>query len=255
MKFIVYVLSPLIALLLIIVKIPDFEKWIKEQNEYMPYIISGILVIGTLFNYYLTVFSPYKILEKLGKKKWQILAERMAMLNADYGGKYSFNCNIMIPKTRCCYRLEPSTKDGNKLKFTMVGKIFKVIWASDGSGVHPKLKITVNQGACGDAYTNGAATTPQNIKGAILTPDRLKEYEFKFNEQQKKLTKDLIIVVSCPLIIKEKGMKDETLKRIGVLNIESKVPASEILLTDTEQQKEFYVKIAALSNLYLNLHV
>jgi hypothetical protein len=255
MKFLVYVLSPLIALLLVLVRIPDFDDWLKKINPKAPLAVSIILVIGTLFSYYLTVFSPYKLLEKVAKKKWPILAERVAMLNADYNGQYDLSFNIMIPRRGFCYLIEPSKNDSAKPKFSISGMVFKVIWKSENASMHPGLRLTVNQGVCGDAYRSASATNPQNVQGAALIPSEMPKYKFNFTERQKELTADLMMVASCPLIINEKGMKNEKTRTIGVLNVECRTLGSEDLILDHVKRKEFYVKIAKLSNLYLNLHV
>jgi hypothetical protein len=255
MKFLVYVLSPLIVLLLVLVRIPDFDDWLKKINPKAPLAVSVVLVVGTLFNYYLTVFSPYKLLEKMAKKKWPILAERVAMLIADYNGQYDFGFNIMIPCRGFFYQIEPSKKDPTKARFSLSGVVFKVIWKSENASMHPDLRFTINQGVCGDAYRSASATNPQNVKGAALIPSEMPKYKFNFTERQKELTADLMMVASCPLIINEKGMKDEKTKTIGVLNVECRTPGSEDLILDSGKRKELYVKIAKLSNLYVNLHV
>lgn len=243
------------ALILLLVKIPIFDDWAKKINPNAEYYISRFLILGTLYNYYLTVFSPYRMLEKLAKRKWIVLAERVAMLNSDYNGKFDFSCNIMIPRRRFFYRIEPTSNGSNKQRLTIWGDVFKVIWKSENAHFPQDLKITINQGVCGQAFRDASATNPQNVKGAVLTPEKLKNYNFNFTKKQLELTANLRIVASCPLVINEKGIKNEKNKVIGVLNIECIIEGSEKLIEDHASRKDFYVKLAKLSNLYLNLHV
>lgn len=57
------------------------------------------------------------------------------------------------------------------------------------------------------------------------------------------MIKELSVVISCPLIIKEKGGNQERIKNIGVLNIQSKIPeAASLFTTENEIEKEVYIE-------------
>ena len=64
-----------------------------------------------------------------------------------------------------------------------------------------------------------------------------------------------IIVASCPLVINEKEGDVEKWKRIGVLNVESRVLGSVALVLEPDSKEKFHEKIASLGNIFITLHV
>ncbi len=114
--------------------------------------------------------------------------------------------------------------------------------------------MTINQGICGKAFQEANETSKSNIREEFMLQESLEENRFKLNDKQKKAAKGIIIAASCPLVITDKDIDGIKKKVIGVLNVESRSPASMELFEETSVKEKFYDKIVIFAKIYLNLH-
>jgi hypothetical protein len=224
--------------------------------------IDIFIVFATIFIYYHSILSPFKLFEKLSKKKWDIMKQLASKLNDDYDKKFDFNFSIMLVRPAFAYFIEPSSTNKwiswlsrDRRQFSLFGRILDVVWDHGSNGVPPKFRLTINQGVCGKAFREGRETNKHNIKGAVLLPELLSGHDFNLNSKQKRETDGLILITSCPLVISDKEIDGLRKKVVGVLNIESRSLAAAELLAEESSRDKFYEKIANLANIYLNLHV
>ncbi|WP_146217474.1 hypothetical protein [Chitinophaga sp. S165] len=185
-----------------------------------------------------------------------------AKINEDYDGKFDLNFNIMLAETRFCYYIEPVKENSafswlsrNGRKFSLYGKILKVIWDHGSYCKPPNFRMTINQGLSGLAFREGNETSWGNIKGGFSLQETTEADSTGLNDEQKKVTKDIVIAASCPLVLTDKDVNGIKKRVIGVLNVESKSIASEELLLDASKKHTFYEEVVSLSRIYLNLHL
>ncbi len=252
MKFIIYILTPILTILLLVIKIEFFEKLIIAIDPDAPLYLTIALVLGSLYVYYINFASPYKKLQTISEKRWDALKKITDSLFKEYK-QYGLSFNIMIPRRKYFRLMEPKTPGSKERKFQFGVEVFEVIWTYGNSGVHKDFKLTVNQGLCGSAYKSGVKTSLAYIHGIALNSAQLGNYNLTSDQIEK--TKKLIIVVSCPISIEQKSAKDLKDKVVGILNVESNNEASESLVTDVIKQAEFYEKIVYLADIYSRLHI
>jgi hypothetical protein len=260
-KFIVYFLAPLVTMLLAFMKVPDFADKLKSIHADLGKWLDYFVILATAFIYYFTLWSPLKLFERQAKKKWDIMKELANRLNEDYDKKFDFNFNVMLVNLGVGYYIEPIDRKNwyswfswKGRQFSFYGKILKVVWDHGNNGISPNFRMTINQGVCGKSFQEGKETSKQNVKGAVLFPELLDGHDFKLNDEQKRMTDGIILIASCPLVIKDKDVDRQKKKVIGVLNVESRCLDSPELLVETPTRDKFYEKIANLANIYLNLH-
>ncbi len=269
-KFLILFLTPLVAILLIILKIPALESRIEDINPNAPFYISIFLICATVVNYYVYIYSPYKRFERLAINKWNTLDEQIKRISETYSNYGELSFNLMIEKVTLCYAIEPEDvkETINKMsstkkkiwtaiykttflpfdkKFRLIGKVFNIIYQAGNTPVDQRFKITRNQGVCGEVFKSGSRTRGVSLKDADIIKS------FNFNPEQIELTKDLVIVVSTPIRIVSKQINKQKFKVIGVLNVESKSPASEQLITDKDIRWVFFRNIEDIANLYRSL--
>ncbi len=131
-RFLTLYFSPLVVIILAVLKIPPIEQAIKAHNDYGVWIVVGILVVGTITNHLITVYSPYKKYERWAKNRWFFLEKESKVLIDKYKAQgIDIRFNIMIPRTSLLNRIEPFNfrgKEYRKPKFFT--KLFEVIWSS-----------------------------------------------------------------------------------------------------------------------------
>jgi hypothetical protein len=243
LRFFTLYITPLIAVIILLLRIPAVESLLKEKDQDGPAYIAGLLVFCTILNHLITVFSPFKKYERIARNKWAILdfiAERFV---AKYQAmNFNIRLNIMIAEPAYFHFIEPKKKNNRKRRFTFAGKVFKVIWCYGNQKADKKLLITTNQGVCGKAYTHGkgvvGAATPWNLDN------------FNFNTEQINLTQHLIIVASCPIFGSENYLNRQNDKIIAVLNVESDSVGSEVLIHDPQRYDTFAVDIVTLTRIF-----
>ncbi len=246
-SFIVYILSPLIAITVAVLKSPLITEADLKSNP-KAYFVSGLfLIIATAYTYYVTIWSPYNQWKRLKTQNWGNLATEAKQI-IDYYVTEGFvlSMNIMIPKRRFFYFIEPSKKNPVKTKFSLTGKVLHAIWSGGAHHVKRGLKFTVNQGACGIAYTTETIT-------AINFPELPTDTSFNLTESQTKATKDIVMLVCFPIVVRIDDEYGQEIDIWGVLSIESKTLGSEILLKDPTKQLILYDLAQKFMNYYIKL--
>lgn len=150
--------------------------------------------------------------------------------------------NIMLKKFHLFHHKEPRKKDDTKNRITMCSYVLHTFWKSTNmnhSG-DKNIRLTINQGVCGMAIREEA------IQSFVLTPENIKE--FNLNAKQLKKTKDIKFIMSYPIFEPEINKLKNKNKILGVVNIDSTVPGSEILITKTIHREELAEKIYAISD-------
>ena len=239
-RFLALYLTPIVAAIIIFLRIPQAESYLKEVGI-SPLTIGALLAVATLINHATNVFSPFKKYEKLEKNKW-ILFDRLV---DDFVKQYSdrgvkLRLNVMVPGRKYSYRIEPVSPDAEKLMWSLTGKVFKVVWYSKNANVNRKLRLTVRQGICGKAYQEG------DVFGKDFTrPDAS---TFNLSKSQQEMVSDLTLLISAP-IFEPDGMYNDkpSDKVIGVLNVESLSPSSPSLLSRELDRERIYEQIASLA--------
>lgn len=246
-KFLVIILTPLIAVLLIALKVPEFEELIKKIDSKAPLYISVFLVLGTVFNYYVYIYAPYKHYERLAKNKWNVLDEQVQKIIKASSEKYDLTANIMVPKRRFFYWIEPKNADISKRRFKITGKVFDVIYQAGNLPIDKRLKFTTKQGICGVVYRSGSKTVGvdfTNING---------QNDFNFNAEQIELTKGLVMLACCAITVKTNEINRQNSKTIGVVSFESKTKGSEIFVSERESWNAFNKTVEGIATLYSGL--
>jgi hypothetical protein len=256
-KSIVYFLAPAVTIILGLMKIPNFtEKWVPK-GTFLAGFLDYFTIAGTVLIYYFSIWAPHRKYEKAKKSKWEALEKLAKVLSEDYAD-YNLSINIMLVKRSIFYRIEPKQGMPEKTKISVYGKVFTKARELTGYGLPIHLRLTLNQGVCGKALREGSETSKFNVKGVVLIPEFLTpqiETDNNFTTKQRFLTKDVVFVASCPLIIKKKEEDGFKKKQLGVLNVESKELASAQFFVDPELRNKFYEKIANLGNIFNILHV
>lgn len=273
-KLNVYVFAPAVTIAVNVPKLFPFTDDYKKAHPFIPWLVDVFVLVGTLTIYINNILIPYKKYEKSVGKKYKLLDELVKELNAEYP-LFKFTCNVMFLKHRYWLFIEPRKDKAPNHSIKWLARIFKkrransnslgkrrFMWSGNvleivyGEAVHPKFKLTENQGICGEAIREAKNTSIESILGQALTEGSA-DNDFNFNEEQKRMTKGLCTVISCPLIIREREGDQQKVTRLGVLNLESKEEASKaIFLKDNEGAKiEIFTKIERIGKTFINLHV
>src|SRR5690606_20285272 len=115
-RYVTLYLPPILGVIIIIVKLPEFDKWIRDQSPNAPFYIVSVLAISTISIHLINIVSPFKKYERLEHNKW-VLIDRLTshILGGSIIEGYTVRANIMIPKIAVFCRLEPP-KNTNNLK-------------------------------------------------------------------------------------------------------------------------------------------
>lgn len=242
-KLLHFILTPLIAVLLVVLKIPEAEEEIGSWYENAHVYIIGLLVVATIYNYYITVLSPYKTLQASKKKRWERLDQEAEKIIQAFNTSSSFDLsfNIMIPHRKLLSRYEPGTN-------SVFPKVFKVVWSCGTHHVNSHLKFTTNQGACGKSYRDEDFCVFDLQKMRTENADLAKT--FNFTAEQVRLTEKVIMVASCPIILKENEPDAQRREIIGVLNVECHMNNSGVFASDPAKREALYVNMKILTNIY-----
>jgi hypothetical protein len=242
-KFLLIWTTPIVASLLVVLKVKPIEDYLKRFNDNTPLFIGIALAALTLLNQYLNVFSPFKKYEKWAKNKWYILNQEADKLVKKYKQQgVEVRINIMVPTTKFFYSIEPKKNTNFHKKFTFVGKVFKDIWSYGDYRVNKLLKLTTNQGISGRAFKRAEG---------VLIIDFVTNHNINFNlnKEQEALTKDIIFIARCPITVIEDGSEEQTGKVVGVLNLESYTKGSERIVQNAASRQELTSELAFFSKI------
>jgi len=255
-----YIIAPLVIILTGVLKITDWSNDIKTFSQELYSTLEFLSLCGAVYIYYFSIFSPYKKYQKLQNRKYEVIEDLFKELNTDYPGM-NLSLNIMLVKDGFMIRREPKKNDNTKTKFQWKQKVFYVLRAYNDE-VAKSLKFTTRQGLCGKVYKEVSEQPSKTYaQGCVVGGKRLNliphhGIDMNLTTQQEQLTNDLVIVVSCPLIVKKGEGDNQTKKVIGVLNIHSKEEDSVKLLTDTDKVNEiFYRKVGLIGKIFVQLHI
>lgn len=251
-KFLFYGLTLFIALGVILVSIPEFICEIKKIDKNAHYYAYAILLIGTIYNYFITIVAPLEQLNKKKRKQWKDIEAAAEQIRSAYVTVADLHFNIMIPKRKFLCKINPSKSDHSKTEFSFFPKVFKVIW-SYGHHVNSKLKFTVEQGSCGQAY-NDEDCCGFDLEALLKNAPKGSNPIFqKFNLSQKQidLTSSVTMVASCPIVLKKNGTDSQHVKIIGVLNVESRTTNAGKLIENETTRRILYESLNKLAETYL----
>lgn len=248
-KILNFLLTPLIAILLIIIKIPGKapNTLLVDRLNHAPLIIYSLLIIGTIYNYFITVVSPYRALQKKKKKEWSDINEAAHELIQKYKD-YELSFNIMVPQRKFFCYVEPDPKDFKKRRLTFFPKVFKVIWSYGDAHVHTKLVFTTKQGVIGEAYRD-EAYAGYDLNELRKNGVKLCE-KFNLNAEQKRLTEKIAMVTSCPILKTIQGADIQTTKVLGVVTVECTNPDGGIIVSNLTKRVAFYERLRELGKTY-----
>lgn len=279
-KFLTIFITPIAMLFLTIVKLPSIEPYLYERSNYSQntefsrlnsevetvrvvsqeknakgiylfgWSISYVLMIqafiigATVFTYYATMYSPYTRYEELAKKRWLMLDYYADIMLSTYSD-YNISFNILIPKRRYLFMIEPKRSDTSKRKLTLTGKVFDVVW-SRGEGVNKKLKLTTKQGVSGAVYEEGKRMISKNFM--------VSESEHSnFTDYQIDICNDLKMLTSCPIIVNLAKVYKRKTYVLGVLNVEGSSENSVKLIKDPVLREKFHNDVYNLSKICATL--
>ncbi len=240
---IVYLVSPLIATLLVLLKNPLLQK--KISGNSWEDTANWALIGGTLYTYYFSIWSPYAEWLKMRRQNWSTLNESAEKIRQIYADRYDLSMNIMIPERKFFYFIEPLSENLNRTKFSWTGKVFKVVWNFGSNHVKRYLRFTINQGSCGHAYVEEEIT----VNDFSTQPSQ----NFNFTNKQIDATSSLTMLISYPIIAKVDEAYEQNIKILGVLNIESRTPGADKLLTVQADWDLLYKNITNLAATFIKL--
>jgi hypothetical protein len=255
-KILLFIIGPLIAIGLLVVKIPAFESYIKAWHPYAPLGVYCFLAIATLGNYYLSVISPYNILQDAKEKRWtqiDLIASNYTSLPSPQmaGNNYDLSFNIMVPKRKLFSHVEPDGKGGKKI--SLLPTAFEVVWSYGTYHVNSSLSFTTKQGSCGKAFSD------EDFYGFDLEQMRLTQtdfgLEFNLNADQIRLTERLQMVASCPIVLKENRPDAQTVQILGVLNVECHNDGSGVLISNAIAREALYQCMSKLTKAYSQFYL
>lgn len=276
-KIIHFILTPIITILFIFLKLPQSEKTFSVHDKNLPienqkptenkkspvfnelkqkedqtddttaYIIIGLLVVFSIYDYAVKVISPYAEKQKSLKRRWKILDDEAEEIQIKFEEEYDVDLsfNLMHPRKRYFKKGE----DG-KRKFKQ--KFFKVIWTSGTHRINSRLEFEVTQGVSGQAFLD------EDCFGYDFEDLRKRNVDLKkllkLNQEQIRLTEKVAVVASCPIFLVEDESDRRRVKVIGVLNVECRIEGSgDVLIQDTSARESLYENMTKLANFYTRI--
>jgi hypothetical protein len=245
-RFFTLYIPPIIGIILILIKIPEVDVWLKSKSDHSSFIIGTILIGTTLITHIITVFSPFKRYEKLEKNKW-ILVDNITsnFLGQQLFPGYYLVANIMIPKRRFYCSLEPckAVKIWGEIrcfKKRFFQKILKPIWLSNNHTLNKKFKITSKQGVSGKAFSNGIVA---------LADIAMSINDLNLNEKQKETISGNGFVLSYPIFEFDEKYSRLGTKIIGVVTMSCNQVGSEDLIKEKKNREILTEKIVEFSKI------
>jgi hypothetical protein len=245
-RFFTLYVPPIIGAILILIKIPEVDSWLKSISDHSAFIIGSILIGTTIITHIITVISPFNRYEKLEKNKWVLIDN----VTPQYLGQKLFPGNnivgnIMVPKKVFYTNLEPciykSFSERIKcLKNRFGKKVLKPVWLSNNHTLNKKFKITTNQGVSGKAFTDG-------IVAMVDIPKSINE--LNLNEIQKRIISGNGFVISYPIFEFDEKYSRLGTKIIGVVTLSCNKNGSEELINDAGNREILTEKIVEFSKI------
>jgi len=227
----IYVL-PLLSLVIILVRLPEIDRWLRSHYTNAPFLIALILGGSTILMHIITVVAPLKKYERLENNKWTVIDNLIATyLDHEIFRGAPLVANIMVPK-RVLYSTREPVPVTSSVFRRIITRFFirrlDVVWLSPGNMMNKQFRITARQGITGKAYTTGR-TLIRDIPGSI---DQL-----NFTEQQKATISGNGFVASTPIFAFDRKYSRSNRKIIGVVTFSSSIPGSEKIIK-SERNRE-----------------
>jgi hypothetical protein len=176
-KIITFWLSPFMAIMLVLLKIPEVDKKGKELlgTQNAPLIFGALLGLVTLASHWFTTVSPYKKYEKWASKRWVIFeSECNKMLTNYIAIGIDAKMNIMLSKRWLVNTLEPGRSKYFPWRLRLNQKVLHSIWGTSNNGnIDIRLYFTDNQGVCGEAFSSGKPASSGLTKPAQQQDSKL----------------------------------------------------------------------------------
>ena len=234
-----FIIPAILFIIQVILSLPEVSELLNIAGSNIQLTIGIVIIFLFLLNQLQSVYFPFK--------RWEItrlnlLDQQSEVLikQANEAG-FELRINVMLAKRKFFFRKELKDDEPDKRKLTLFGKRFDFFWVTSNMNFHEdrNLRLTTNQGVCGEAYRNGG------IKIADLTVENPATYDLC--EEQREKTKDLIFILSCP--IRKLDHRTDRLrdKVIGVVNFDSRTEGVEALINDDEFLNDLTAKIVGFS--------
>lgn len=228
-----YILTPLITVLLVVVKTPIIEKTFFDNdpdtyNQVQDWVFLIFVILATSINTYVSFISPFRTLQVAQRKGLSDLTSQAKAIIAGLESKYKYKLsyNIMVP------RLALWTKT-NKRKWELFPKVFMVVW-EQGEHVSSRLRLSTKQGACGMAYREEKPIGFDIADKRNKTGESL-EALFNMTKEQAKMTEKIVVVASSPILLRRDRPNMQKTSIIGVINVECCMEKSGEMVSDNEK--------------------
>lgn len=235
----IYVL-PLLSLVIILVRLPEVDRWLRGHYNNAPFLITLILGGSTILTHVITVVAPMKKYERLENNKWMVIDNLIAnYLDHEIFEGASLVANIMVPKRVFYCNREPPIGGSvfRRISSRFFVRRLDIVWLSPGNMMNKQFRITVRQGITGKAYTVGR-TLVLDVPGSIN--------QLNLTERQKAAISGKGFVASAPIFLYDNKYNRRTQKVIGVVTFFCSKPGSEKMIESelirelvTENIKEF----------------
>ncbi|WP_028788579.1 hypothetical protein [Terrimonas ferruginea] len=226
----IYVL-PLLSLIIILIRLPEIDRWLRNQYSNAPFLITLILGGSTILTHVITVVAPLKKYERQENNKWTIIDNLIATyLDHEIFRGSPLVANIMIPRRVFYCTREPVIGSSvfRRISARFFVRRLDVVWLSPGNMMNKQFRITARQGITGKAYTIGR-TIIRDIPGSI---DQL-----NFTEQQRATISGNGFVASTPIFAFDRKYSRSTQKIVGIVTFSSSIPGSEKII-ESERNRE-----------------
>ena len=244
-KLLVFILPLFLFITQVVYSFPDVTKWLGIAAFSVQLIIAVVFVLVFGLNHIFSVWIPFKRFQDFDKTKLNLLdRESKKVINAYNEKGYSLRINVMLTRHAIISNLEPkeASKPHSK-KLLFCPKLLKFHWVSRTMELEgdKQMILTANQGIAGEAYRTG------EIRAADFTNTGPSNYNL--NAEQLERTRNLKMVISCPIWEYDHERQRFADKIRGVVNFDSKSHQSEKLVTDDIYFSDLKERIYAFSTL------
>lgn len=238
-KFLTLFAMPFLAVILVAIKVPEIDTYLKNQNEHAGLYIGILIGACTVLTHIITVISPFKKYERIEKNKWAMMGLITSNFSDNYFKKNKLSANVMVTK-RCFFnKREPKSNGGNKFNFFQ--KMFKIVWTYDNKPVDKRLALTVKQGATGMALAYG--------RPVLIDIKKDGHGELNLNEEQKKAIPNMEFIISCPIFALDERYNTFSSTIIGMVNVSCSVSSGRNLIEKQEDRITLTDKVMDFSKI------
>jgi hypothetical protein len=235
---------PVLSIIIILVRLPEADRWLRNRYVNAPFITTAILGGSTILTHLITVVAPLRRYESWERNKWGLIDNiATGYLEHELFRNAPIVANIMIPKrVFYCSREPLSTQRSfiRRLSARFFVRRLDVIWLSSVHALNRQFKITTRQGVTGKAYSSGR-TMIMDIPGSI--------HDLNLTEQQKALLSGNGFVASAPIFLFDRKYNCFSHKVIGVVTFSCSLPGSERVIEHDKNRQLIREKITSFSTI------